>query len=64
MAYSVTTVEVRPAKGAHLENLGERFDDTRVFVTIHLHGVDERHLGLGAVAERFQDVRESLRIAK
>ena len=44
----------------HLENLWECFDDARVFIRVHLHGVDEGNLGLGAIAEGFKNVCEIL----
>ena len=42
--------------GTRLENLGERLDDACVLVRVDLHGVDERDLCLGAVAEGLEDV--------
>lgn len=38
----------------------ECFNDTCVFITIHLNYVDERDLGFGAIAEWLQNRREFL----
>lgn len=46
--------------GACLENLWECLNDARVFIRVHLYGVDEGNLGLGAVAEGFENVCEIL----
>lgn len=51
---------VNHAGGAHLKNLRERLHEARVFVTIHLHRVDEGDLSFGPVAEGLYDVAEGL----
>jgi hypothetical protein len=40
--------------------LRESLDDTRIFITIHLHDVDEGYFGFGTIAERLEDGGECL----
>ena len=51
---------IRAGRDTNFENLRECLDDARVFITIHLHGVDEGDFGLRPAAEGLEDVGEAL----
>lgn len=46
---------------SYLQDLGERFHNPGILITIHLDHVDKRHLSLCAFAERFENSRKFLR---
>lgn len=56
----VVPLNIHKLEGTYFENLRERLDDTRVFVTIHLNNVYEGHLCLCSGTEWFEDGREFL----
>lgn len=45
----------RAFKYPYFENLRERLDDARVFITIHLYHVDKGYFRFGTIAERLKN---------